>query len=149
VPDLCQNDEAIMSDIEERFCKVCPRKLSSLPNDICFMAVMRLKQLRSLGHEATEQEERNLSGCDWAIDHQMSGYCYFVFEAKYLQEQGINDAEIAALLNISQETVKIIGDEALNKMRNKDYVHELKTMMAGEHITQDRLEVEDETIYCE
>jgi hypothetical protein len=138
-----------MSDLEERFCSKCPRKLTKLPKDACHLAVMKLKQLRSLGHESTDAEETSLHGCNWAVDHQMSCYCFFAYEAKYLQESGASDAEIAALLNISTDTVKEVANAAINVTRGAKFVKELKENMGGENIVDVRLDIDDETIYCE
>lgn len=138
-----------MSDLEERFCKQCPRKLKKLPNSICPLAVMRLKHLRSLGEEPSEEEEQAMVGCSWAIAHQLSGYCYFVYEAKFLPEQGLSDAEIAGLLNISPITVKTTYDNALSKLKQASFVNELKIAMDGERVVEDRMDIDDDTIYCE
>lgn len=138
-----------MSDLEERFCKQCPRKLKKLPNSICPLAVMRLKHLRSLVEEPTEEEESSVVGCSWSIAHQLSGYCYFVYEAKFLPEQGLSDAEIASLLNISHFTVKETYDRALDKLKRASFVDELKSTMDGERVVEDRMDIDDDTIYCE
>lgn len=138
-----------MSDLEERFHALCPRKLGKLPCELCPLAVMRLKHIRALGREPTEEEETKSIGCIWAINHQMSGYCYFVYEAKYLPEQGLSDIEIAGLLNLSVPTVKHTAESGIEKIRDADFVADLKEAMGDERIVEDRMESDDNTIYCE
>jgi hypothetical protein len=102
-----------------------------------------------LGQEPSEEDEGKMVGCPWAISHQLSGYCYFVYEAKFLPEQGLSDAEIASLLNLSVPTIKGTHDVALGKMRDAHFVGELKEAMNGERVVEDRMDIDDDTIYCE
>ncbi len=79
----------------------------------------------------------------------MSCYCWFVYEAKFLSESPKNDAEIAALLNLSVDTVKKTAEGALQKLQSASFVVEIKKELNGEKVIDERLGVEDETIYCE
>lgn len=101
----------------------CPRKLLELPTQACPLAVLRLKQLRNSPAELSEEEESKLSGCCWAISHQMSNYCFFNYLKDYLNEAP-SDKEIAHMNNISVETVKQIENKALNKIKNMDVILE-------------------------
>jgi len=138
-----------MNDTKERFDKKCPRQLKDYPKGYCPLAVIRLKWLRSLGREPTEEEELNAPGCNWAINHQMSSYCWFVYETKFMPDSPVSDVEIAAALNISIETVKQVADSAMSKVQSSELVVELKKTLDGESIVDEVLGVEDEAIYCE
>jgi len=138
-----------VSDLEERFTSRCPRKLKSLPDHWCPLAVKRLKWMRSLGREPTIEEEETATPCAWAIQDQMSCYCWFVYEAKFLSESPRNDAEIAALLNLSVDTVKKTAETAIETLQSAKFVVEIKKELNGCQVIEDRLGVEDETIYCE
>ena len=94
----------------------CPLKLTEHPTSFCPLAVMRLKALRGIGEEITEEEEQNLPGCNWAIQHQGSSYCFF----KYMKQhagQPTSDIEVAHMNSISVETVKAIQKEALEQVK--------------------------------
>jgi hypothetical protein len=138
-----------MNDTKERFNKKCPRQLSNLPKEYCPLAVIRLKWLRSLGREPTEEEELVAPGCNWAINNQMSGYCWFVYEAKFMPETPASDVEIAATLNISIDTVKQVAESAMSKIQSSEFVVEIKKTLDGESVVKESLGVEDEAIYCE
>lgn len=94
----------------------CPRKLQELPCEYCPLAVLRLKALRNSDKEFSEKEESMLPGCPWAINHQMSNYCFFKYTRNYLHNPP-SDKEIAHMNNISVETVKGIEKEALAKIK--------------------------------
>jgi hypothetical protein len=100
----------------------CPRRLEGMPDNWCPLAVLRLKAIRNAGRELTEEEEALLPGCPWAIDHQLAHYCFF----KYLSEY-TSDIELAALLNVSIETIKKIEKGALSKMREHNSLSSLKS----------------------
>lgn len=138
-----------MDSIEVRFRKSCPRRLDRLPNELCPLAVMRLKYFRSLGRESTAAEEESSIGCPFSINHQMSCYCFYAYEAKYLPEQGLSDQEIAALLSIEVSTVKETYDIAIAKTREAPHIKELKETMGKESILDQHWDIDDETIYCE
>ena len=97
------------SKMDER----CPRRLEEMPNSWCPLAVMRLKAIRNAGRELTEEEEALLPGCPWAVDHQLAHYCLFEYLAKFTSEKSVSDIELAALLNVSVDTVKKIEKTAL------------------------------------
>jgi hypothetical protein len=105
----------------------CPRKLSSMPEKWCELAVLRLKAIRNAGKELTEEEETLLPGCPWAVDHQLAHYCFFQYLAEFSQEKNISDVELAALLNVSIETIKKIEKSGLSKMREHSSFSSLKT----------------------
>jgi DNA-directed RNA polymerase sigma subunit (sigma70/sigma32) len=103
----------------------CPRKLEELPCEYCPLAVLRLKALRNSDKELTEEEEALLPGCPWALNHQMSNYCFFSYAAEYLNAPP-SDKEIAHMNNISVETVKEIEREAIEKIKEFEIVKDLR-----------------------
>lgn len=105
----------------------CPRRLEEMPDSWCPLAVMRLKAIRNAGRELTEEEEALLPGCPWAIDHQLAHYCFFDYLTNYTSEKSVSDIELAALLNVSVETVKKIEKTALAKMRDHKSFVDLKS----------------------
>lgn len=122
----------------------CPRKLEGMPEKWCELAVLRLKAIRNAGRELSEEEEALLPGCPWAVDHQLAHYCFFEYLALYTSEKSISDIELAALLNISVDTVKKIEKNALVKMREHSSFSDLKN--DGEAIVSDS-ETSDYKIY--
>lgn len=115
--------------------KRCPRRLEEMPDNWCPLAVMRLKAIRNAGRELTEEEEALLPGCPWAVDHQLAHYCFFEYLANYTSEKSVSDIELAALLNVSVDTVKKIEKQALVKMREHKSFAELK--QNGEQVVPD------------
>lgn len=124
--------------------KRCPRRLETLPDSWCPLAVMRLKAIRNAGRELTEEEEALLPGCPWAVDHQLAHYCFFDYLTKFTSEKSVSDIELAALLNVSVETVKKIEKQALTKMREHKSFSDLKS--DGEPVVSDS-ETADYKIY--
>jgi len=102
----------------------CPRKLDNLPCEYCPLAVLRLKALRNSSDELTEQEETLLPGCPWAVNHQMSNYCFFSYIKEYLTNPP-SDKEIAHMNNVSVETVKGVTKEALAKVKEFELIKSL------------------------
>lgn len=115
--------------------KRCPRRLEDMPDNWCPLAVLRLKSIRNAGRELSEDEEALLPGCPWAVDHQLAHYCFFEYLAKYTSEKSVSDIELAALLNVSVESVKKIEKSALAKMRSHESFSELKK--DGEQVVTD------------
>ena len=103
----------------------CPRKLDELPCEYCPLAVLRLKALRNNEEELTEAEEALLPGCPWAVNHQMSNYCFFNYIKEYLNNAP-SDKEIAHMNNLSVDTVKEITKEGLNKVKEFELIKDLK-----------------------
>lgn len=97
--------------------KRCPRQLKELPCEYCPLAVLRLKALRNSDKELTEEEENKLPECPWAVNHQMSNYCFFKYTKDYLSNPP-SDKEIAHMNNISVETVKAVEKEALEQIKD-------------------------------
>lgn len=114
-------------DSKPKMDRRCPRKLSEMPTSWCPSAVMRLKAIRNAGRELTEEEESLLPGCQWAVDHQLAHYCFFNYIAEYSQERSISDVELAALLNVSIDTIKKIEKTALAKMKNNSALSGIKS----------------------
>lgn len=110
----------------------CPRHLADVPDNWCELAVLRLKAIRNAGRELTEEEEALLPGCPYAIDHQLAHYCFFKYLAEYTSDKTISDIELAALLNVSVDTVKKIEKAALAKMKDNKAFSSLKS--AGEPV---------------
>ena len=118
----------------------CPRRLEEMPDSWCPLAVLRLKAIRNAGRELTEEEEALLPGCPWAIDHQLAHYCFFKYLTEYTSEKSVSDIELAALLNVSVETIKKIEKTGLTKMREHKSFADLKTggeAVVGESEPQD------------
>lgn len=115
--------------------KRCPRQLEEVPDSWCPLAVLRLKAIRTAGRELTEEEEASLSGCPYAIDHQLANYCFFKYLAEYASDKTISDIELAAFLNVSVDAVKKIERSALAKMRNNKTFDDLKKN--GEQVVED------------
>lgn len=104
----------------------CPRNLDQTPDSWCPLAVLRLKAIRNAGKELSEEEEHKLPGCPWAIDHQLANYCFF----KYIDEfsnKDISDLELAALLNVSVDTIKKIEKAGLSKLKKHESFSTIKT----------------------
>ena len=117
----------------------CPRKLESHPDSYCPLAVLRLKQLRHADHELTEEEESKLPGCCWAINHQMSCYCFFKYAHEYLDGGNPpSDVEIAHMNSISVDTVKKVTKEALEKVKNSDTMIQIAEHYEGEGVIDHR-----------
>ena len=125
--------------------KRCPRRLEEMPDGWCPLAVMRLKAIRNAGRELTEEEEALLPGCPWAVDHQLAHYCFFEYLTKFTTEKSVSDIELAALLNVSVDTVKKIEKNALSKMRDHKSFSDLKSNN-GEPVVADS-EIPDYKIY--
>ena len=103
----------------------CPRKLQDFPESFCPLAVLRLKAIRNIGKELTEEEERALPGCDYFISSQSACYCFFKYIEKYANSS-ISDVEIAALNAISVETVKKVEKKGLAKLRENTEFQQLR-----------------------
>lgn len=112
--------------LKSKMDKRCPRKLDEMPDSWCPLGVMRLKAIRNAGRELTEEEEALLPGCPWAVDHQLAHYCFFEYLSNYTSDKSISDIELAALLNVSVETIKKIEKTALTRMREHSSFADLK-----------------------
>lgn len=125
-------------DVKHKMDKRCPRKLEEQPTSWCPLAVLRLKALRNAGKELTEEEERKLPGCPWAVNHQMANYCFFNYMSQFLDENSLpSDTEIAHLMNISQDTVKKTQKSAIEKIQNIDEFKQIKESYGDEKIVDD------------
>jgi len=113
-----------MSNKDNEMDKRCPRMLKELPCDYCPLAVLRLKALRNNSKELSEKEENKLPGCPWAINHQMSNYCFFKYSKEYLNVPP-SDKEIAHMNNVSVDTVKSVEKEALGKIKEFKLVKDM------------------------
>lgn len=102
----------------------CPRKLDELPCEYCPLAVLRLKAVRNNPEELPEEQESLLPGCDWAVNHQMSNYCFFKYTSEYLSTPP-SDKEIAHMNNVSVETVKNATKKALEKVKEFELIKDL------------------------
>jgi hypothetical protein len=126
----------------------CPRKLETHPEAWCPLAVLRLKAIRNAGRELTEEEESKLPGCPWAINHQLANYCFFKFINEYAGDKPLSDMEIAALNNISVDSVKQTEKSGLAKIRLSEQFSEIKEIHDGGSIVgESALSDEDYKIY--
>lgn len=119
----------------------CPRQLTDMPEDWCPQAVMRLRAIRHFEGELTEEAEASLRGCPWAVQNQMASYCFFKYMALYGSDttKQLSDVEIAHLLGgIPVEDIKKAEKQGLIKLKQADYVTELKEMYNGEQILEDK-----------
>ena len=107
--------------------KRCPRGLDCMPESWCPLAVLRLKAIRNAGKELSEEEESLLPGCKWAVDHQLAHYCFFKYLTEFTQDHQVSDVELAALLNVSVDTIRKIEKRALLKMKNNASFAQLKS----------------------
>lgn len=115
----------------------CPRSLTQLPEEFCPLAVMRLKALRNAGRELTEDEEAQLPGCPWAVNHQLADYCFFKYLYEYAGDKPPSDIEIASLNCISIETVKKTEKTAIAKMKvSRDFI-EIAEIYGDEAVVPD------------
>ena len=113
----------------------CPRKLEHHPDSYCPLAVLRLKRLRHVGKELSEEEESKLPGCCWSINHQMSCYCFFKYAHEYLDGNNPpSDVEIAHMNSISVDSVKKTAKEALEKVKNSDTMAQIAEHYEGESV---------------
>jgi DNA-directed RNA polymerase sigma subunit (sigma70/sigma32) len=96
-----------------------------MPDKWCSLAVLRLKAMRNAEKEPSQEEEDVMPGCPWAIDHQMSNYCFFKFMDEYAGDKPLSDVEIASLNNISIDTVKKTEKTALAKMKEHETLTKL------------------------
>lgn len=113
------------------------------------MAVLRLKTLRASKKELTEAEEAALPGCAWAIDDQMSGYCWFAYEAHNMSESPVSDVNIAAMLHVSVDTVRKTADRAISKIQSYEPIKEIRQSFEDDKVVAEKLSIDDETIYCD
>lgn len=105
----------------------CPRNLQDTPDSWCPLAVLRLKAIRNAGKELSEQEEAKLPGCPWAVDHQLANYCFFKYINEFAGGKPVSDMELAALLNISPDSIKKIEKSALNKLKYNESFASMKS----------------------
>jgi hypothetical protein len=148
-----------MSDLKERFKNKCLLKLQDLPKNwssggqklhYCPLAVTRLKAVRAAradGRSLTQEEEANLPGCPWAVKAQMSGYCWFIFEATQMADAPMSESDIAAILDLPVDQVKSASNSSLTKIQEDPQIVEIKSSMGSEAVVKDRLSIEDEYIH--
>lgn len=115
----------------------CPRKLKTMPESFCPLAVMRLRAIRTAGKELSEEEEETLPGCCWAVNSQTANYCFFKHIDEFSSNQTLSDVEVAALNCLSVETVKKVEKEAMNKIKNCKEFAGLGKQLDGESIFED------------
>ncbi len=122
----------------------CPRALEDMPDNWCPLAVLRLKAIRNAGRELTEEEEANLPGCPWAVNHQLANYCFFKYIKEFTGDKPLSDIEIASLNGISVETVKKSEKSGLTKIRAAEEFKSLKAIHGADSIVT---EVDDDMDY--
>ena len=126
-----------MSKNDNKMDPRCPRSLEGMPEVFCPLAVMRLRSIRTAESELTEEQEENLPGCPWAVNHQLANYCFFKYIQEYTGDKPPSDIEVASLNCISVETVKKTEKAALNKIRETEEFKDLKETMDGESIVNE------------
>jgi hypothetical protein len=125
----------------------CPRALEDMPDNFCPLAVLRLKAIRNAGRELTEEEEANLPGCPWAVNHQLAHYCFFKYISDYSGDKPPSDVEIASLNGISIDTVKKTEKAGLAKIRAAEQFQSIKDLHGDDAIVADTLTDDDYKIY--
>jgi DNA-directed RNA polymerase sigma subunit (sigma70/sigma32) len=115
-----------------------------MPETWCDLAVLRLKTIRNAGRELTEEEESSLPGCPWAIDSQSAHYCFFKYLSEFTQDKAVSDIELAALLNVSVDSIKKIEKTGLSKMRESET---FSSMKSGDEQVVEESSPEDYKIY--
>lgn len=116
----------------------CPRELDEFPDSWCPLAVQRLKALRHAGKELSEEEEAQLPGCPWAVNHQVANYCFFKLIAEHMPNiKNVSDMEVAHYCNISVDSVKKIEKKAVDKIRKSDTFREIAEMHEGDSVLED------------
>ena len=150
-----------MSELKDRFKSRCPLQLSDLPKSwesggqrlhYCPLAVTRLKAIRAKraeGSKVSEEEEAGLPGCPYAVKSQMSGYCGFIYEARFMPDTPLLDSEISAMLDIPVEQVKIAAESALAKIKLNPEIIEIKSAAGDSSVVEERLSHDDEYIFHE
>ena len=136
-----------MSDQDNKMDTRCPRQLECLPDAFCPLAVMRLRAIRTAGKELSEEEEANLPGCPWAVNHQLANYCFFKYIKDFAGDKPPSDLEIASLNSLSVEAVKKTERNALAKIRATEEFKSLKEVMNGEGIVNEQSTEDDYQIY--
>jgi len=131
-----------------RFKSKCPRKLDSLPSTWCPLGALRMKAVRSLVKEPSQEEEAGLPGCPHAVSHQFSNYCWFKYESEHINGDGCSDQEIASLLGLTPETVKKTAQTALDKIKKNEFILDLKKHHGSDPIVEDSTP-EDVYIYSD
>lgn len=122
----------------------CPRKLDSLPDTWCALAVQRLKALRHAGKELSEEEEAKLPGCPYAVNHQLANYCFFKLVDSYIPDnRGFSDMEVAHFLNVSVDTIKKVEKKAVQRMRDSHVFKEIIDMHDGDQIMEDSTDLRE------
>lgn len=117
----------------------CPRKLEHHPDSYCPLAVLRLKQLRQAGSELSEEEESKLSGCCWAVNHQMSCYCFFKYACDYLDGNDTpSEVEIAHMNSLSVESVKKVYKDGLEKVKSSDMITQISEHYQDDEVIDNR-----------
>jgi hypothetical protein len=125
----------------------CPRQLNEMPDKWCELAVLRLKAIRNAGRELTEEEEGKLPGCPWAIDHQLAHYCFFKYIAEFTSDKPLSDIEMAALLNVSTDTVKKTEKVGITKIRQAKEFSDLRDSHGDGQVVDEGMSEDDYKIY--
>lgn len=81
----------------------------------------------------SEEEEAKLPGCPWAVNHQLSNYCFFKYMSDYV-DKPLSEMEVAALNHLSIETVKKTEKSALSKIRESEQFTEIKDEYGDDQI---------------
>ena len=116
----------------------CPRQLEDMPTKWCELAVLRLKAVRNAGGELSEEDEAKLPGCPWSVDHQLANYCFFKYISEFGEDKAPSDIEIAALMNVSVDTVKKLEKSGLTKIREDESFKAIKELHGDEPIVVER-----------
>jgi len=116
----------------------CLRALGDFPDTWCPLAVQRLKALRHAGKELSEEEENELPGCPWGVNHQVANYCFFKLIAEHMPNvKSVSDMEVAHYCNISTESVKKVEKRAIDKIRKSDSFSEIIETHSGGSVLED------------
>jgi hypothetical protein len=106
-----------------------------------------IRAKRADGSKLSEHEEAGLPGCPFAVKSQMSGYCGFIYEARFMPDTPLLDSEIAAILDLPVEQVKLAAETAMTKIFLNPEIMEIKKSAEGTAIVEERLTHDDEFIF--
>ena len=105
--------------------KRCPLGLKEFPNQICPLAVQRLRALERVEGNTSHLQESKMPGCEWCVNDRESNYCFF----RYIHDNQGQDhptIEIAEKLLVTQAAVYSGLNRAIAKIKDSNIIADLK-----------------------